>query len=213
MSKRRSWFAVLFPLFLVFTGGTAHAGTAMEALRAFYSGVESLHARFQQTLLDDRGEVVQRASGELWMQRPGRFRWDYQDPYRQLIVGDGTRFWLYDEDLEQVTVKRMDAALGTTPAMVLSGRQPLEENFRIEEAGQRAGVEWVALEPRRNDTDFALMRVGFLEGQLRELELEDRLGQVTRIRILDLERNPDLDPELFTFTPPAGVEVVEQQGS
>lgn len=199
-------FALLFGLSVWLS---AAAGEGTERLNEFYREVRSLQAHFDQVVFDEAGEVVQESGGEVALQRPDRFRWDYRRPYRQLIVGDGQRVWIYDPELQQVTVKPLDGAGGNTPSLVLSGTRPLEESFQIREAGRRDGLAWVELVPREAEADFQAVRIGFGE-ELEVMELTDNFGQVTRIRFRDLKRNPALDPALFEFTVPAGVDVVRE---
>ncbi|NIP74097.1 MAG: outer membrane lipoprotein chaperone LolA [Gammaproteobacteria bacterium] len=188
---------------------SAAAGEGTERLNEFYREVRSLQAQFDQVVFDETGEPVQESGGEVALQRPDRFRWDYRRPYRQLIVGDGQRVWIYDPDLQQVTVKPLDRAGGNTPSLVLSGTRPLEESFRVHEAGRRDGLVWVELVPREAEADFQAVRIGFGE-ELEVMELTDNFEQVTRIRFRNLTRNPGLDPGLFEFTVPEGVDVVRE---
>ncbi|OHC90792.1 MAG: outer membrane lipoprotein carrier protein LolA, partial [Sideroxydans sp. RIFOXYD2_FULL_59_7] len=118
---------------------TVHAG-AVDQLKSFISGTRSAQAEFTQTVLDSKGRKMQTASGTMQFVRPGKFRWEYRQPYAQLIVGDGEKFWLYDADLEQVTVRKLDAALGSSPAALLSGNNEIERGFLLEEAGEQYGL-------------------------------------------------------------------------
>lgn len=189
----------------------AYAGTASERLDVFFNDVQVLQTDFQQTVLDDKGNKVKEAQGNLVMQRPGKFRWTYTDPYQQLIVADGDKIWIYDADLEQVTVKPMDAALGDTPAVLLAGGRPLDENFLITDMGSNGSLEWVELLPRNPDATFERVRLGFGEEDLRMMELLDNFGQTTRLEFSNLRRNQKADAQLFTFTPPPGVDVIGQE--
>lgn len=200
----RSLTALL--LLSVFTA-SAQAGQALERLNAFYRQVHSLRAHFEQTLLDSAGEPVQESSGTVEIERPDRFRWDYNKPYPQLIVGDGQRVWIYDSELQQVTVKRVDLAVGSAPSLVLSGKRPLEEDFYIKELGEKDGMLWLQLKPKKPESDFKSVRVGFGK-DLERMDLEDNFGQTTRIHFTHLQRNPKLDAALFRFKVPAGVDVV-----
>ena len=197
---------------------TVHgAGAADGTQRAeqFLQGLDSLQAQFKQTLTDRSGQVTDESSGTLAIKRPNRFRWDYRDPYEQVIVADGTRVWVYDSDLEQVTVRKLDVALSSTPAMLLSGEGALTDNFNIVEANERNGVLWVRMEPKRNDTDFKAVRLGFSGAKAQELrfmELADKLGQTTLLEFSKFERNPTLDPSRFIFKVPAGADVIGDAG-
>lgn len=191
----------------------AHAGKGLERLDSFFKNNKAVLADFQQTLVDEKNRELKQAHGTLILQRPGKFRWDYAAPHRQLIIADGKRFWLYDADLEQVTVRVMDATLGTAPAVLLSGDRPLQESFVITELGVRGGeewqgLEWVGLAPKADDAGFSRVWLGFDEKELRAMELTDNFGQTTLIRFFNLRREASVDATLFTFVPPPGVDVI-----
>lgn len=179
-----------------------------QKVEGFLQGLQSLQAQFKQTLTDRNGQVVEEASGTLAIRRPDRFRWDYREPNEQVIVADGARIWLYDADLEQVTVRKLDDTLSATPAMLLSGQGNLEENFSVTQMSQEGGVSWVRLQPKRGDTDFKWVRLGFEGATLKFMQLADKLGQTTHLEFSQLERNPALDPSRFTFTVPPGADVI-----
>ncbi len=181
---------------------------ALDTLRAFNADVRSASAQFTQVVVDQSGRRVQEGAGTLVLSRPGKFRWTYDRPYRQLIVGDGQRVWIYDEDLNQVTVRKIDQALGATPAALLSGAQDIEKAFVLTDGGASGGLEWLGARPIAGDSPFTDMRIGF-EGTLPvQIELVDNFGQRTTIRLSGFEKNPSLPPDLFRFTPPPGADVV-----
>ena len=142
------------------------------------------------------------------MQRPGKFRWDYLEPYKQLIVSDGSKIWIYDTELEQVTVKPIESGLSDTPALLLSGDKPLDQAFVITDLGENGGLEWVELMPKVSDTSFERVRLGFGKDDLQGMELVDNFGQTTRLDFTNLKRNPAVEQSLFAFTPPPGVDVI-----
>lgn len=148
------------------------------------------------------------------MQRPGKFRWDYQTPYKQLILADGQRLWIYDPDLDQVVVKPLEAALGDTPALLLSGKglsgkQSLEQQFNIIESLEaQDGLYWVTLKPTARDSSFQEVRLGFDEKHLRRMELVDGFGQQTLLEFFDMQTNVEVPPDSFRFDPPKGVDIV-----
>jgi outer membrane lipoprotein carrier protein len=185
-----------------------HAGIAMERLHAFFKEVQSLQGDFTQTTFDQHNHISQRAQGTFALQRPGKFHWDYTSPSRQLIVANSKKVWLYDSELEQVTVKRLDEAVGNTPAQLLSSGDSLESSFTITELGPIDKLEWVELTPREKDTSFEQIRLGFDQHDLRTMELIDNFGHTTRLEFSHLQRNPRLAASLFEFTPPPGVDVV-----
>lgn len=186
----------------------AELDAGRQRVESFLQGLEGLQAEFRQVLTDRAGLVVEEAGGTLAVRRPDRFRWDYRDPYRQVIVADGARIWLYDSDLEQVTVRKLDDTLSATPAMLLSGRGRLQDNFTVTQATREGAIQWVRMEPKRDDTDFKWVRLGFDGTNLKFMQLADKLGQTTHLELSGLERNPPLDPSRFTFTVPPGADVI-----
>ena len=207
--------AVLPPLALSAQQATAtprpakasNAASAAE-LERYLAGLKSFEAQFRQTLHDSRGRVTEQADGRLYLEKPGRFRWEYREPNEQLIVSDGKNLWLFDVELEQVTVKPLDASLAMTPALLLAGQASVGESFTIEAAPAAGGMKWFALTPRRQDTDFTRLRLGFAGKDLRAMELEDKLQQRTLIVFSAVKRNPRLGSTLFAFVPPQGVDVI-----
>jgi len=174
--------------------------------------MQSLRSQFEQTLAGAHGEVLERASGTLYLAKPNRFRWDYATGVHQLIVSDGERVWLYDQELEQVTVRAFGQSLSSTPAGLLAGTGRVSDSFRIASLGRYDGLDWVRLQPKTGDTDFREIRLGLAGDQLLRMVLRDKLGQSTELRFSGIESNPRLDPALFQFTPPPGVDVIGKQG-
>jgi len=186
----------------------AQAG-GIERMRTFVLEMRSGQARFEQVPEDRAGKKAQSASGTFQFERPGRFRWAYEKPYEQLIVGDGTRFWVYDKDLNQVTVKKLDQALGSSPAALLAGSDDIEAAFTLLDGGEKDGLEWVRAVPRNRDAGFESITMGFDRQSLpAAMELKDQFGQTTLLKFTAVERNPKLSRELFLFTPPKGADVV-----
>jgi len=187
---------------------TAHAG-AIEKLRTFIAGTHSAQANFSQVVLDQNGKRIQSASGIMQFQRPGKFRWAYQKPYEQLIVGDGVKFWLYDVDLNQVTVKKLDAALGSSPAALLSGSNEIERGFTLKESGNRDGLEWLQATPKTQDSSFDKILMAFnAQSELVVMELNDAFGHKTVLRFSAMRHNPKFPEQQFRFTPPKGADVL-----
>ena len=192
--------------------GLAGAGdaraTGLDQLKAFLDGAKTGRATFRQVVAN-RGKVgAQEAAGTFLFARPGRFRWAYEKPYEQLIVGDGDKLWIYDRDLNQVIVRKLDRALGASPASLLAGSNALESNFDLTEAGKTDGVEFVDAKPKAADTGFESVRIGFRDNLPRTMELRDTFGNVTTLTFGAFDRNPVLDPGLFRFVPPKGADVV-----
>ena len=184
-----------------------------QRVESFLQGLDGLQAEFKQILTDRNGQTIDEASGTLAISRPDRFRWDYRQPYSQIIVADGARIWIYDSDLEQVTVRKLDETLSATPAMLLSGRASLADNFNVTQMSHEGAVDWVRMEPKRDDTDFRWVRLGFEGALLKYMQLADKLGQITSLEFSKLERNPPLDPSRFTFTVPPGADVIGDASS
>lgn len=188
----------------------APAGGAEESLvKNYFRELRSLEGAFVQTVFDADAELIQASSGKVYMNKPGRFRWDYLEPFEQVIVADGARLWLYDKDLEQVTVRPMGDVLSATPLAVLSGVAPIDETFSISEPVEHGGLAWYELLPLVEDPEFTTLWVGFNQaGELRTLELVDTFGQRTRLSFDDLTPNAPVASSLFEFEPPEGVDVV-----
>ena len=195
--------------------GTALASPAQHALASsqerfaeFITGTLSARGEFEQKIFDANHRLVQESRGVLAFSRPGRFRWTYVKPYSQLIVGDGSKVWIYDEDLKQVTVKKLDLALGSTPAALLAGNNEAMRAFRLSDKGGKDGLEWLEATPRDKEGGFERIRMGFGPSGIQVMELVDGFGQTTVLRFKAFERNPKLDPALFRFTPPKGADVM-----
>ena len=187
---------------------TAHAG-AIDKLKTFIAATRGAQANFSQVVLDQNGKRLQSASGVMQFQRPGKFRWTYQKPYEQIIVGDGAKFWLYDVDLNQVTVKKLDAALGSSPAALLSGNNEIERGFSLKEKGTADGLEWLEATPKTAESNFSAVRMGFnAQAELVQMELNDTFGHKTVLTFTAMQHNPKLPEQQFHFTPPAGADVV-----
>ncbi len=194
---------------------SAHAD-AIEKLKTFITATHSAQANFTQEVRDQNGKLIQKASGIMQFQRPGKFRWAYQKPYEQLIVGDGTKFWLYDVDLNQVTVRKLDAALGSSPAALLSGSNEIERGFALTENGSRDNLEWLQATPRgqsgkEQDSSFNKILMAFnIHSELVVMELNDMFGHKTVLRFSDMQHNPKLSDQQFRFTPPKGADVLSE---
>ena len=200
--------SALFVLCLL-ASAAAPAG-ALQDFRAFSASTQSASARFEQRAYDRRGTVVDTSSGEFSFSRPGKFRWSYLKPYRQLIVGDGARVWLYDEDLKQATVRNVGRALSATPAALLAGKEDIEKVFTLRELPDKDGLAWLEATPKVKDTGFELVLLGMSGGSLAAMELFDQLGGRTVLAISELKRNPKIGASDFQFTPPKGVDVVSE---
>ncbi|MFZ9150891.1 MAG: outer membrane lipoprotein chaperone LolA [Burkholderiales bacterium] len=186
------------------------SAAATDALKVFLSQTHTVKARFAQMVLDKNLKQLQQAQGVMQFSRPGKFRWDYTKPYEQVIVGDGTRLWIYDKDLNQVTVRKLDGALGASPAALLSGSNDLERDYKLSNLGMDKGLDWLEAIPKNRDTVFERVRMGFGKSGLEAMELRDQFGQVTVITFADVERNPRIAADVFRFTPPKGADVISE---
>ena len=204
----------------------APASVAATPLDKYLDNLRTLRATFLQTLADPHGREIDRASGTLIVQRPGKFSWDIRpQPVAggaagasatsapasgagQLMICDGVNLWFYDRDLQQVTVKPVDAALSATPAMLLSGAVDVRKSFTLTPVGEREGLEWVLVEPAGAQADFRSALFGFEHGELRRMILEDKLDQTATVVFEKIEKNGPVRPAEVSFTPPAGADVI-----
>jgi outer membrane lipoprotein carrier protein len=182
--------------------------SGVERFHAYLRTTQTARADFEQKVFDREKKLVQQSKGSFSFLRPGRFRWSYAQPYAQLIVGDGTRVWIYDEDLNQVTVRAMARALGSTPAALLAGAADVERAFELSEAGSRDGLEWLEAKPREREAGFERIRLGMGTAGVQAMELADHFGQTTVLRFSNVVRNPQLDSASFRFVPPKGADVL-----
>ncbi len=195
--------------------GAAQAA-AVEKLQRFLDTTRTMRAEFTQTVVGKSAKQPQVSSGAMMLSRPGKFVWHIEKPFKQQLVGDGEKVWMYDPDLRQVTVRKFDAALGSTPAALLvgvpdgkgGGRSALESRFTLKEAGTRDGFEWLEAIPKTSDSGFERLLIGFSGEELKAMELFDNFGQTTRLVFGRSERNMALAPSLFKFTPPPGVDII-----
>ena len=202
---RALWLALLCAV----STGAAAAETALDR---FLSGLNTWTAGFSQSIVDARGKAVGKGEGSLTIVRPGRFRWELKSSdatqAAQLLVADGRNLWFLDPDLEQVTVKPLDAALSQTPAMLLSGNGAVRDAFDVDAAGRSDGLDWVKAVPHQKDADFRVARFGFDGLELRRLLLEDKLGQKVTLVFSGSARNRPVEPARVSFTPPPGADVI-----
>jgi outer membrane lipoprotein carrier protein len=205
---RRAAGSATFALLLVAAGiGAAHPSPATD-VEKYLSGLATWSADFTQTIDDGHGKVLRSASGKLYLEKPGKFRWDYVQPSEQLVLADGKQIWFYDKDLAQANVRDMDSTLASTPASLLSGGGSVSTQFDITRLPPSGGLQWFQLIPKRTDTDFQLVRIGFDKGELASMFLADKLGQVTQLTFTHPSRNAKFPADLFSFTPPPGVDVI-----
>jgi len=200
-----------FALFLLVLFSATAQSAAIDRFKAFVKGTQSARAEFEQKVHDRNGKLTQESRGNFVFQRPGLFRWTYAKPVDQVIVGDGQRVWIHDRDLNQVTVRRLSNALGSTPAALLAGSADIEKAFELSEGGARDGLEWLEAKPREREAGFERVRMGFDAEGLRAMELFDHFGQTTHLRFSKLQRNPKVDKSEFQFQPPKGADVLGEK--
>lgn len=182
----------------------------VQQLKAFLQATKSLTADFKQVLLDEAERPMQISYGEFYLQRPGKFRWDYKKPFQQQILANAGKVWFYDADLEQVTVKKLDDSIGSTPALLLSGQISLDDNFTMLKQGADEGLVWVKLLPKSQDSTFKYVLIGLSNGVLAGMELNDNFGQLTRIYFSNVKVNPPIKTDLFDFKPPKNADIVSE---
>lgn len=199
---------VVFTIALGLLAPSAYSAT--NALDHFFKNVQTVKAEFKQVVLDEGLNTIQESSGKFYLQRPNKFRWDYKQPFKQHIVGDGKRIWVYDVELQQVTVRKMDGALGNTPAILLAGKGNLGKNFKVKSLGKQGKLNWMQMIPRNKDGGFEDIRIGFENGHIRMLEMIDSFGNTTRISLRNVRENKRIKKSRFTFKAPKGVDVVQQ---
>jgi outer membrane lipoprotein carrier protein len=207
MRKVRFSVALLAGSLSLLSAAVAFASPTTE-VEKYLNGLATWSADFTQTIDDGHGKVVRSAAGKLYLQKPGKFRWDYTEPSEQLILADGKQIWFYDKDLQQANVRNMDASLANTPAVLLSGSGTLSDEFDVTALPPSDGLEWYQLLPKHPNSDFQLVRIGFRKGELASMFLADKLNQVTQLTFNHPQRNAKFPPDLFTFVPPPGVDVI-----
>ena len=189
----------------------AAEAAAIDSLKKFIQETRTVRAHFEQTLYDRNARTIQESNGTMQFERPEKFRWSYEKPYQQLIVGDGTQVWFYDGDLNQVTVRQFNIAIGSSPAALLAGSATIEDNFELTELGLQNDIEWLEAIPKNKESTFEFIQMGFLrDGALKFMALRDSFGQTTVLSFSDMEKNPALSSELFKFIPPDNADIISE---
>ena len=199
---------IISVIVLCFFSSLVNAGSARDMLDKFLVNTERMQARFQQKLLDSQGFLLQQSAGNFMLKRPGKFMWDYSVPYPQKIVSNGTAIWIYDSELEQVSIKSYDQVLTGAPVMLLEQGKNLDTDFRVIDDGIVDNLYQVTLVPRTQDSEFKQIRISLQNDILRSMQLLDAFEQTTVIEFEHLQVNPPLDDQLFEFVPPPGTDVV-----
>ena len=211
MTNTKNKIAALFATATLALSGAAHA-TALDQFKSFVATTKAAKGEFtqQQQRKSQTGKISPISSGSFVFARPGKFIWNYQKPYDQLLQADGDQHYIYDKDLNQVTVRKLGNALGSSPAAILFGSNDLEKNFTLSDAGTREGLEWLNAVPKAKDSQFQQISIGMKNGAPAAMELRDSFGQVSLLSFTKFERNPSLPEGQFRFTPPKGADVFEQ---
>jgi outer membrane lipoprotein carrier protein len=202
----------LFSFFLCLCMANIVLADAPVSLSQFLDGIKTMRAEFTQTVFDNHNKPIQQASGQMALQRPGKFRWETRKPLPQLFIANGTRLWIYDPDLDQVVIRSLQQAAGETPALLLSHvSADITDSFVVKPIKKdNANWQWFLLTPKNQDNMFASVELGFSNQQLREMRLEDRLGHHTRIQFSDAQYNMPLAANLFIFKVPAHIDVIDE---
>ena len=182
---------------------------AVDTLREFVRDVKSGKSTFSQVVTSPDGKKKKASSGDFEFQRPNRFRFAYTKPFEQAIVADGQKVWIYDNDLNQASSRKMSDAIGATPAALLAGGS-LEKDFTLQAQADRDGLSWVQALPKSKDGQFQSIQIGFRDKQLAAVEIVDSFGQRSALSFGGFQANVAVDPERFRFTPPPGADVLEQ---
>jgi outer membrane lipoprotein carrier protein len=195
----------VFALMLI---SQAALADGVSSLRDFFNNTNTMRAQFNQVVNDKQGRKVQEVAGTMQLQRPNKFRWDYKKPYEQQIVSDGKQVFLFDTELQQVTIRELSKTLGSSPAAMLAGGEAVEKSFNLKNATRKDGLTWVLAIPKDKESGFDRVLLGFKADKLRKMELYDSFNHITHITFDEVERNPVLLDSTFLFTPPKGVDVV-----
>lgn len=190
----------------------AEENDVLARLEHFSKTLSSFTASFEQTLYDAESSPLKTSNGDVLLKRPGKFIWRYAAPEAQEIIADGSRIWLYDKDLEQVTVNDIDDRVNGTPLVLLMGTKPLSDEFAITPLGESEGIDWVELKPLATDTDFEVVYIGLNDAGLAAMELRDNFGQATQIIFSDFKADVPIEDSTFEFIPPEGVDVIGADG-
>ncbi len=196
-------------VWLVCLSTSLYAGTGQQKLDSFLHNLDTFSARFEQSVLDTENSRTGRFQGDLYISRPGRFRWDYSEPDKREILADGDTVYIIDDELEQITYVSQSRALKGTPASILINQGDLKERFEVIDIGASQSMDWVELIPRDEESQFIRILLAFMGDDLRRLEMTDKLGQITRFKFYDVKRNPVLDEEIFVFKRRHGFDLME----
>lgn len=198
-------------LLMLLQSNIALAENKKNPLQDFLKNFNSLESNFIQQIINENGEVLEKSEGVLQLQKPGKFNWTYTTPYAQKIISNGDVIWMYDEDLEQITIRNIGNELDETPAGIILGNNNINEHFVQVNIGVIEGYNWIELTPRSPETQYQNIRIGFHNAQLGMMIIVDSLGQTTRIDFINVKKNTDLPPSSFEFVVPPDIDVIDER--
>lgn len=199
----------IYVFFLSISFSNIYAAAEKNALDSFLEGFKTFSGSFEQSLIDVSGEVLETSNGTLYLKYPGQFHWKYVKPYAQSLISDGKKLWVYDEDLEQVTIKDVNEELDNTPAAILSGKDTLYQYFKVINQSSNSGINIIELAPNSEDNQFHSVKLSFIEERLVQMTLFDKLGQITDVTFSNVKRNTNLDDTLFSFSASKDIDVID----
>ncbi len=209
--KTRMSVKTLTSLLLIIIFSVNNPVYAENAVSKYFSGIKSFRVSFTQQSLNIENSTRNISNGFLVVQNPDKFYLEYTKPYKLIYVADGSKLWSYDEDLEQVIVKKQANLLVNTPAMILSQPQDIEKKYRVKLLSSEHQVTKYELTPIQKETTFESIVIGFIDGELKLMEMMDNFGQHTQLRFNTIEKNPELKANTFSFVPPEGVDVISDE--
>jgi outer membrane lipoprotein carrier protein len=201
---------ILF-LFCVLSGTFCHASSAGTNLTQLLAPIQTMQAHFSQSIWSQSGQVIHKSAGRMALERPGKFRWEVSTPLPQLIVANGHKLWIYDKDLEQLTIRPLTNGVGAEPAMLLSDASlSLDKDFYVKKISKSSGSQWFLLKPKDKNTLFAAIKLGFIQGKITEMQFEDHLGQTIIIKFTHIQINEVLSQNLFHVRVPSNVDIIDE---
>jgi len=208
--KRKS--LLLNGLLLLLCPTIIWADSANEKLQQYLNGFSNIQGEFTQHVISEDGQAEHKSltSGLFWIQKPGKFRWQYLKPFEQDIISNGKKIWVYDKDLEQVTIRKISQAIDASPLSIFVGERAIDEVFIVENNDVKDGVDWLKLTPKLESTSFEYIEVGFKRGILNNMNLYDNFGQITQLVFFNVMNDQQLSPSVFEFDPPPGIDVFEE---
>jgi len=210
MKKKLTLIGLVFVCLSSFSLSCQSASSdARVRLDDFFTKVTTMQANFIQEIRDEKGKFRQKSTGKMSLHRPGRFRWEYTSPDKHLIVSDGGSVWIYDEDLDQVTVKSMQKTLASAPVGLLISKQPVNKQFQVTPMKSTGRLDWFHLIPHKKDSDFTSMDIGIDQKGIQEMVLQDKFGQETIIHMSGVKIDPKINAKQFQFKPPAGADIIK----